>query len=135
MKINLRSKSDRKKGLWMLALKKGTYTQYMHNDYMSEAKYINSLSDSEKEWLNTFLRAYYHMDKKSMDKLQMPIEMRRSRYNQHRGAKNEIFNKRARNALNGPVGELLIVSQIDFEKESSEENEEKVNKLKNRSLN
>lgn len=68
----------------------------MHDDYADEAKYINSLTDENKEWLNTFLQAYYHRSKAAMDKLKMPLLMRRSRYNQHRGVVGDIYTKRNR---------------------------------------
>lgn len=66
----------------------------MYEDYKDEAKYINSLSDEHKEWLNTFLQAYYHRSKDAMDKIKMPLLMRRSRYNQHRGVVRDIYNKK-----------------------------------------
>lgn len=68
----------------------------MHGDYKDEVKYINSLSDENKEWLNTFLLGYYHRSKVAMDKLQFPVMLRRSRYNQHRGVVGDIYNKRNR---------------------------------------
>lgn len=68
----------------------------MHDDYKDESKYINSLSDENKEWLNTFLQGYYHRSKPAMDKLKFPVMLRRSRYNQHRGVVGDIYNKRNR---------------------------------------
>jgi len=65
----------------------------MAEDYKQEEKYLTSLSDEEKEWLNTFLQGYYHQSKKAMDKLNFPLMLRRERYNQHRGVKNDVYNK------------------------------------------
>jgi len=93
VKNYLRSKTNKRKGLWLLAKTRDTYAKYMKEDYENEKKYLSSLSDDEKEWLNTFLQAYYHQSKKAMDTLNFPISLRRERYNQHRGVKNDVYNK------------------------------------------
>ena len=88
----LRTKT-RSKGLWTIAQSKHSYYQYIQKDYKDEGDYINSLSDDEKEWLNDFLLAYYHRNKKAMDKLNFSKDLRRSRYNQHRGVVNDFYSK------------------------------------------
>lgn len=89
----LRCVSNKRKGLWLLAKTRDTYAKYMKEDYEQEEKYLASLSDEEKEWLNTFLQGYYHQNKKAMDILNFPLALRRERYNQHRGVKNDVYNK------------------------------------------
>lgn len=96
MKLMLRCKGNRKKGLWLLAKVKDSYAQYMHDDYKDEAKYINSLSDDNKEWLNDFLLGYYHRSKPAFERLKFPVMLRRARYNQHRGVVADIYNHRNR---------------------------------------
>lgn len=98
----LRCKADKRKGLWLLAKTNDTYAKFMKEDYQDEAKYINSLSDDDKIWLNTFLQGYYHQSKPAMDKLKFPVMLRRARYNQHRGAKSDFYNKRTREDLHSP---------------------------------
>ena len=87
-----RCKENEKEGLWVLARKPNSYSNFLY-EYFHEADYINSLSDSEKVWLNDFFRAYYFRDKKSMDKLGFSVEVRRDRYNRHRGTINDVFTK------------------------------------------
>lgn len=55
--------------------------------------YIPGLSKEEKEWYQVFIRAYYYQDSKSMNKINMPVEMRRALYRNHRAVKNDPFNK------------------------------------------
>lgn len=92
VKTNLRTRI-RNKGLWTISRKKDSYYHHLHEDYINESKYINSLSDDEKEWLNDFLLGYYHRNKQAMDRLKFPLELRRSRYNQHRGVINDVYTK------------------------------------------
>ena len=115
-KLNLRCKADKRKGIWLLAKVHDTYASFMYEDYKNEKKYINSLSDEDKIWLQTFLQGYYHQSKPAMDKLKFPVMMRRSRYNQHRGAKADIFNKRNLIDVSTVWFEELCVESIEREK-------------------
>lgn len=94
-----------------------TYSQFMAEDYKDEAKYINSLNDDEKIWLNTFLQGYYHRSKPAMDILKFPVMLRRSRYNQHRGACNDIYNKKNKVNLTDTT---ILESVIQTDEETGE---------------
>lgn len=79
----------------MVSKKRDSYSQFTE-EYLEEPKYINSLSDDEKVWLNDFFRAYYGRDSKVFNKLNFTPKQRRESYNRHRGVVNDIYNKYSR---------------------------------------
>ena len=63
------------------------------SNYYKYIDWIPNLSKEDKDWYYTFNCAYYYQNKKCMDKLKFPIELRRSIYNKHRAVKACPFNK------------------------------------------
>lgn len=63
------------------------------SNYKHYVDWIPNLSKEDKDWYYKFICAYYFQNKKCMDELKFPTQMRRDIYNRHRGVKNDVFNK------------------------------------------
>jgi hypothetical protein len=114
----------------MVAKTTGSYVQYVHDDYREEDIYLASLSDADKEWLNDFLRAYYGIEPKYMEKVSMPVEMRRERYRQHRGVKRDIYTNTNRSNPESLLRQALYsdkVEVLDWYSRKYSENEKSKN--------
>jgi len=69
------------------------YKKLVTDDYAQETKYLKSLSEADKEWLNTFISGYYFRNTQSFLKLNFTISQRRISYNRHRAILNDIYSR------------------------------------------
>lgn len=53
----------------------------------------SNLPPKERAWYKSFIDAYYYRNKKAMDSINMPVQMRRDLYNRHRGVCNDVMNR------------------------------------------
>ncbi len=76
------------------------------NAFLSDIDYWDKLSPEEKEYLQDFLRMYYHADPKSKLFQSLSVEEKR-----------DCYNRDARNRLNrNAMRHCILMPQEDFEK-------------------
>lgn len=80
------------------------YKKLVTDDYLRETHYLKSLNSDEKEWLDTFISAYYFRNTQSFAKLNFTVSQRRVSYNRHRAVLNDIFSKCTQIELNDKHG-------------------------------
>lgn len=69
------------------------YKKLVTDDYKHEKNYLKSLTESEKQWLETFISGYYFRNTQSFLKLNFTVSQRRASYNRHRAILNDIYSK------------------------------------------
>lgn len=94
--------SKRKFNIFKTSIK--GYKKLVTDDYLRETHYLKSLNASEREWLKTFISAYYFRNTQSFIKLNFTVSQRRISYNRHRAILEDIFSKGIQVELNENYG-------------------------------